>query len=171
MKYFIVVALECLSSIIFLMPRFRIANLLKSFYLRGVFGASMGRHIVYYSGVRIFSGRKLSVGDDVDFAKGVLVTTDGGVTIGDRVLIGYNTQILSSNHVVPPLPNKIFHAGHAKSPVTIGDDVWIGAGCIILPGASIGKNSIVAAGSVVTKNIPENVYCAGVPAKVIKERS
>lgn len=170
MRYAIVVAIETFSWLLFLLPRFRSLNAIKSIYLRFFFRAKIGRRVVYYPGIWIFTGRNFSVGDDVDFAKGVLVTTDGGVTIGNRVLIGYATQILSSNHRVPPLPEKIFGAGHAKNPVTIADDVWIGANCIILPGVTIGEGSIVAAGSVVTRDVPAFTYVGGIPAKVIKER-
>jgi acetyltransferase-like isoleucine patch superfamily enzyme len=169
-KYFLIVAAETLSQCIFLLPRFRLFNLIKSYYLRVVWSAKIGHRVVFYSGVWIFTGRKLVVGSDVDFAKDVLVTTDGGVSIGDRVLIGYRTQILSSNHRVPPLPRKIFEAGHVKKEVKISNDVWIGANCVILPGVEIGEGAVVAAGSVVTKNVPPFTFVGGVPAKVIKPR-
>ena len=171
MKYFFVVFVETVSQIFFCMPRFRFLNAIKSSYLRFFMGAKVGSRVVYYPGVWIFTGRNLVVCDDVDFAKDVLVTTDGGVYIGCRVLIGYRTQILSSNHKVPERPGRIFSAGHVKAPVRIEDDVWIGANCIILPGVTIGEGSVVAAGSVVTKDVPSFSYVAGVPAKVIKERS
>lgn len=170
MKYFIVVLVETISTIIFLLPRFRLFNLIKSAYLRLFFGAKIGRRVVFYSGVWIFTGRNLSVGDDVDFAKDVLVTTDGGVTIGDRVLIGYRSQILSSNHQVPKIPGRIFESGHIRSPVVIGADSWIGANCVILPGVTVGVGAIVAAGSVVTRDVLPFSYVGGVPAKLIKER-
>jgi acetyltransferase-like isoleucine patch superfamily enzyme len=170
MKYFLVVSAEVLSSLVFLLPRYRVLNFFKSCYLQFVWGASIGRRVVYYSGVRIFSGRNLVVGDDVDFAKGVMVTTEGGVTIGDRVLLGYGTQILSSNHRVPSKSERIFDAGHVKKPVVIESDVWVGANCIILPGVTVGNGAVVAAGSVVTKSVPPMVYVGGVPAKVIKMR-
>ena len=169
MKYFAVVVVETISTYLFMLPRFRLLNGLKSLYLRLAFGASIGRRVVYYSGVWIFTGRNLVVGDDVDFAKDVLVTTDGGVTIGNRVLIGYRTQILSSNHNVPLLRGRIFDAGHTKKPIVIGDDAWIGANCVILAGVNIGEGAIVAAGSVVTKDVPAFTYVGGVPAKFIKE--
>jgi len=130
----------------------------------------VGRRVVFYSGVWIFTGRNLKVGDDVDFAKDVLVTTDGGVVIGDRVLIGYRTQILSANHRVPLAPNRIFEAGHIKRPICIEDDVWIGANCVIVAGVRIGRGAVIAAGSVVTKNVDAFTYVGGVPAKFIKQR-
>jgi acetyltransferase-like isoleucine patch superfamily enzyme len=171
MKYGIVVFIETVSWLVFLLPRFRFMNFLKSTYLRVFFGAKVGRRVVYYPGVWIFTGRNLAVGNDVDFAKGVLITTDGGVFIGDRVLIGYGTKILSKNHIVPPAPRKIFGAGHSQSPVYIDNDVWIGANCVVLSGSTIGEGAVVAAGSVVTKDIDPFTYVAGVPAKKIKDRA
>lgn len=166
----LVCSIEYFSFLIFLLPRLRIFNYLKSSYLRLFFNSKVGRRVIYYPGVWIFSGRNLSIGNDVDIAKGVLLTTDGGLTIGDRVLIGYNSHILTANHVVPKLPGIIFQSGHVKKKVVIENDVWIGANCVILPGTRIGSGSVVAAGSVVTKDVPKNSICAGVPAKVIKAR-
>ena len=169
-RYDLVSSVEYISYLVFLLPRLRLFNALKSMYLKYFFGAKIGHCVVFYPGVWIFSGRKLIIGNDVDLAKGVLLTTDGGLTIGDRVLVGYNTSIITSNHRIPTLPDKIFYAGHIKEEVLVGSDVWIGANCIILPGVSIGSDSVIAAGSVVTKDIPKNSICAGVPAKVIKVR-
>lgn len=171
LRYDLICLLEYFSSFVFILPRLRIFNFIKASYLSIVFKANVGDRVVFYPGVWIFSGRNLSLGDDVDLAKGVLLTTDGGLTIGDRVLVGYSTHILTSNHNVPELPLRIFDAGHIKKPVIIHNDVWIGANCIILPGVTIGEGAIVAAGSVVTKDVPENAYVAGTPAKVIKVRS
>lgn len=170
MKYSVVCWIEFLSQLIFMLPRFRFINKIKSFYLKFFFGAKVGRGVVFYSNIWIFTGRNLILGDDVDLATGVLITTDGGVSIGARTLVGYGTKILSSNHNVPKLPDRIFDSGHTKAPVNIANDVWIGANCIILPGVTIGEGTIVAAGSVVTKDIPANVFVGGVPAKIIKER-
>lgn len=115
MRYAMVVAVETLSYLLFHLPRFRVLNTIKSWYLRLAFRARIGQRVVYYPGVWIFTGRNLILGDDVDLAKGVLLTTDGGVSIGDRVLVGYCTSILSSNHRVPPKPNRVFDAGHTKA--------------------------------------------------------
>ena len=170
LKYDLVVFVETLSWLIFLLPRFRFLNLLKSAYLRTFFGAKIGRRVVYYPCVWIFTGKNLVIGDDVDIAKGVLITTDGGVTIGARSLVGYGTAIISRNHVVPPNGGKIFFAGHRPSPVEIAQDVWIGANSTILPGVSIGEGAVVAAGSVVINDVEPFKVVAGVPARVIKDR-
>jgi len=169
-RYDLICIVEYFSFLIFLLPRIRFFNYLKAKYLSIFFGAKIGRRPVFYPGVWIFTGKNLTLGDDVDLAKGVLLTTAGGLSIGDRVLVGYNTHILTSNHKVPQLPKNIFSSGHENRPVVIENDAWIGSSCVILPGVIIGSGSIVAAGSVVTKNIPENVYAAGVPARIVKER-
>lgn len=171
MKYVIVCWIEFFSQLIFMLPRFRSLNYIKSLYLRVFFGAKVGKRVIFYSNIWIFTGRNLTLGDDVDLATGVLITTDGGVFIGDRTLVGYGTKILSSNHNVPKLPGRIFDSGHTKAPVRIGKDAWLGANCIILPGVTIGNGAIVAAGSVVTKDVPPNVFVGGIPAKIIKERA
>ena len=133
-------------------------------------GAKIGRGVVIYPGVWIAPGRNLIIGKKVDLAKDVIITTGGGVNIGDRTLIGYRTQILSSNHIIPPLGQYFLDSGHEHLPILIGDDVWIGANCIIVAGVSIGDGAVVAAGSVVTKAVPRNAIVGGVPAKVIKFR-
>lgn len=170
MKRFLVASYEFVMWVLFNLPRYSFLNALKSWFLR-LQGAQVGRRVTYYPGVWIVPGKNLVIGDDVDLALDVLITTGGGVTIGDRTLIGYRTQILSSNHVIPPKPDRIFDAGHVSKPVIIGQDVWIGASCIILPGVTIGEGSVIAAGSVVTKSIPPFTIVAGVPARKIKERT
>ena len=168
-KYDAVVFFEIISGIIFFLPRFSLFNSLKSCFLRLV-GAKIGKRVVYYSGVWISTGKNLCLGDDVDIAKGVYITTRGGVTIGDRVLIGYRTQIISANHVVPAKPDRIFDAGHDYKPVVIDNDVWIGANCVICPGVHIGEGSIIGAGCVVTHDVEAFSMVGGVPAKPIKTR-
>ena len=170
MKYGLVVFVETISFLVFMLPRFRTLNYLKGLYLKIFFKSKIGKRVVFYPNIWMFTGRNLVLGDDVDLATGVLITTDGGVSIGDRTLVGYGTKILSSNHNVPKLPNRIFDSGHTKAPVKIGKDVWLGANCIVLPGITVGDGAIIAAGSVVTKDVPANVFVGGVPAKIIKER-
>jgi acetyltransferase-like isoleucine patch superfamily enzyme len=165
----LVVAYESVMQILFALPRFTVLNAVKSLFLR-LNGARMGRRVVFYPGVWIAPGRNLVVGDDVDFATGVIVTTSGGVRIGARTLIGYRAQILSANHRIPPARAPIFGAGHEYAPIEIGADVWIGAQAIVLPGRSIGDGAVVAAGSVVTESVAPYAIVAGNPAREIRRR-
>jgi putative colanic acid biosynthesis acetyltransferase WcaF len=168
-RNFLVCTYESISFLIFLLPRHKLFNSIKSNYLRFQ-GCKVGSGITYYPGIRLSPGFRMNIGDHVDFAWGVIVTTKGGVEIGDRVLIGYRTQILSANHIIPSGMGKIFGSGHESKKVTICNDVWIGANCIILPGITIGEGAVVAAGSVVTKDVKSYTIVGGVPAKLIKER-
>ena len=87
------------------------------------------------------------------------------VRIGDHCMIGPNVGIYTAGHSIEPKGRN--KSGYAI-PIIIGKDVWIGGSCVILAGVTIGDHSIVAAGSVVTKDVPANVIVAGNPAKVIK---
>ena len=89
----------------------------------------------------------------------------GGITIEDDVLIAPKVNLLSEGHPISPQDRKNLKPGH----IIIKQNAWIGAGATILAGVSVGKNSVVAAGSVVAKDVPDNVVVAGAPAKVIKE--
>jgi maltose O-acetyltransferase len=89
------------------------------------------------------------------------------VRMGNDVMIGPNVQIYTATH---PLEAKARNSGKEfAKPVTIGNDVWIGGGAIICPGVKIGNGTVIGAGSVVTRDIPDNVFAAGNPAKVIKK--
>ena len=88
----------------------------------------------------------------------------GTITIGDNVLIGPKVNILSEEHPVNPAERKSLMV----KPVVIKNGAWIGAGATILPGVTIGENSVVAAGAVVNKDVPDNTIVGGIPAKFIK---
>lgn len=169
LKINLVVIYELIFAIVFLMPRFTLCNKVKSLFLRLV-GAKVGKRVIYYSGVWINTGRNLTLGNDVDVAKGVMISTMGGVEIGDRVLLGYGTKIFSSNHDIPPIGEPFPVSGKIYKKVIIEKDVWIGASAIILPGVTIGEGALVAAGSVVTKDVEANSIVAGNPARKIGER-
>jgi len=170
MKNFLVVSYELIMSIVLALPRYRFCIYIKQALL-GIMGAKFGKRVVIYPGVWISPGRNLVVDDDVDLAKDVLITTSGGVYIGKRSLIGYRTQIISANHSIPPIGEPFPISGDVLGKVIIENDVWIGANCIITPGVTIGEGSVVAAGSVVTKDVKANSIVGGVPAKLIKMRS
>lgn len=166
---FLVVSYETAQGLIFCLPRYRWCNFLKKKFLE-INGAKLGRRVNFYPGVQIFPGRALVVGDDVNFAYGVLVGTPGGVTIGDRAMLGFGCKLISGNHVIPVNRGRIFAAGYERKPIHIGRDVWLGANCVVLAGVSVGEGAVVAAGSIVTKDVPPFAIVAGVPAKVLKIR-
>jgi acetyltransferase-like isoleucine patch superfamily enzyme len=89
----------------------------------------------------------------------------GGIDIGDDVLIGPNVSLITSGHPVEPAERR---AGVTAAPIVIGRNVWIAAGATIIGGVTIGENSVVAAGSVVTHNVPPNSLVGGNPARLIR---
>lgn len=169
-KPFLVVSYEALMSIVLNLPRYRLFIYFKKVLLT-LMGAKIGKGVVIYPGVWIAPGWNLDVKDNVDLAKDVIITTSGGVYIGERTLIGYRTQILSANHSIPPIGEPFPISGDDYRPIRIEKDVWIGANCIITPGVRIGEGAVVAGGSVVTKNVEPNAIVGGVPAKFIRWRS
>ena len=110
-------------------------------------------------------GLNIKVGKNVFINSGCCFQDQGGIEIGDNVLIGQQVVIATINHDLNPQKR----ANMLPAPVKIGNGVWIGTHSTILLGVTIGENSIVAAGAVVTKDVPENVVVAGVPAKIIKK--
>lgn len=161
---------ECLTQpFLTALPRVFPFSELKSALLR-MMGASVGPRATIYPGVWIMTGRHLHIGEDVDLARGVMITTQGGVTIGDRTLVGYSSKLLSSNHHVPPNHARIFGAGASHAPVKIGSDVWIGSNVTVLPGVTIGDGAVIAAGAIVTSDVPPYAVYGGVPARLLKMR-
>jgi acetyltransferase-like isoleucine patch superfamily enzyme len=110
-------------------------------------------------------GKNITIGKNVFFNTGCSFQDRGGITIGDGSQIGMNVTIATLNHGLSLETRNTTY----PSPVVIGENVWIGSNATILPGVTIGDNSVVAAGAVVTKVVPENTVVAGVPAKVIKK--
>lgn len=169
LKQLIVVSYETIMGLILNLPRFRIFIWLKVAFLNAV-GGKVHYSVFIYPGVWIAPGRNLEIGKKVDLARNVLIQTSGGVKIGDRTLIGYGSKILSADHTIPRIGEKFPESGDKFAEIIIDNDVWIGANCIITSGVHIGEGAVVAAGSVVTKDIPANVIVGGVPAKIIKAR-
>ena len=102
------------------------------------------------------------------FANWGLVALDvGRITIGDDVQIGPNVQLLTATHPVEPGPRRDKWEGSA--PITLEDNVWLGGGVVVLPGVTIGRDTVVGAGSVVTRDLPPGVVAVGNPARVVKQ--
>lgn len=115
--------------------------------------------------------RNIKVTQDMRIDDGTFINygcyLEGPIQIGKFCLIGFNTNIVSTSHEMTPKP--LMRRPYLDyNPPIIGDYVWIGAGCNILPGVSIGEGSIIGAGSVVTKDIPAYSIAVGNPCKVIK---
>lgn len=109
-------------------------------------------------------GKNITIGKNVFINSGCRFQDQGGITIGDGALIGHNVVLATLNHDFSPEKRSTLH----PAPIVIGKNVWIGANAAVVPGVTIGNGAIIAAGAVVTKNVPENVVAGGVPAKIIK---
>lgn len=98
---------------------------------------------------------------------GLVVLDVATVTIGEDVQIGPNVQLLTATHPVEPEPRR--DKWESGSPIVIGDNVWLGGGVIVCPGVTVGDNTVVGAGSVITRDLAPNVVAVGSPARVILE--
>ena len=111
-------------------------------------------------------GRNIRLGEGIFFNFNCVILDPAPVDIGDRVLLGPNVQIYTASH---PMDAALRSAGQEFAlPVRIGEDVWIGGAAVICPGVSIGARSVIGAGSVVTRDIPPDVFAAGNPCRVIR---
>lgn len=112
-------------------------------------------------------GANIKLGRGVFFNFNCVVLDVAGVTIGDRAMFGPAVQILTAMHPITAEGRQTL-LEYAK-PVVIGDDVWVGGGAIICPGVSIGAESVIGAGSVVTRDIPDRVVAVGNPCRVLRQ--
>lgn len=125
-----------------------------------------------YSVVEDFSCLNNAVGDLIigEYTRiGLGNTIIGPATIGNHVNLAQNVTVTSLNHNYQDAGKRIDEQGVSTQPITIEDDVWVGANSVILPGVTLGKHCVVAAGSVVSRSIPPYSVCAGSPAKVVKQ--
>ena len=125
-----------------------------------------------YSVIESFACINNAVGDVIigDHTRvGLHNTIIGPVEIGSHVNLAQGITVTALNHNFSDASKRIDEQGVSTTPVTIEDDVWIGANAVILPGVTIGEHCVVAAGAVVTKDVPPHSLVAGVPAKVIKK--
>ena len=127
---------------------------------------SMGEGTMIRPPFRCDYGFQTTIGARTFANWGLICLDVGKITIGDDVQIGPNVQLLTATHPVEPEPRR--NKWEGSLPITIANNVWLGGGVIVCPGVTIGENTVVGAGAVVTKDLPSNVLAVGNPAKVIR---
>src|SRR5687767_14907179 len=110
-------------------------------------------------------GSNIHLGERVFFNFNCVVLDVCRVTIGDYTLFGPAVQILTATH---PMDAALRRTEESGKPIAIGSDVWVGAGALVLPGVTIGSRSVIGAGSVVTRDVPDDVLAAGNPCRVLR---
>ena len=120
--------------------------------------------------VEILHPHNIHIGKNVGIANKVILDGRGSIKIGDYSIIGFESVLLTSTHNHSSTSIPIIEQGMYNAPIKIGENVWIGARVIILPGVEVGGGAIIGANAVATKNIPPRAIVGGVPAKVIKYR-
>ncbi len=129
--------------------------------------ASLGENTSIFANVVIHNPQMVSIGNGCSIAEFVHIWGGGQVTIGDNVLVASHVAITSMTHDPKA---EIFSQTSVKQPVVIEDNVWIGAGAVILPGTRLESGCIVGAGAVVTKDVPADWIVTGVPAQRLRRR-
>ncbi len=133
--------------------------------LRELFG-SVGEGTVIRPPLRCDYGYQTHIGARTFANWGLICLDVGKIEIGDDVQIGPNVQLLTATHPIEPLPRQAKWEG--SQPIIIGDNVWLGGGVIVCPGVTIGNNTVVGAGAVVTRDLPANVVAVGNPARILR---
>lgn len=109
-------------------------------------------------------GKNITLGKRIFINSGCKFQDQGGVVIGDDCLIGHNAVMATLNHDLSPSRRADMH----PAPIVLGRNVWIGSNVTVLPGVTIGDDAVVAAGSVVTRDVPANTIVVGAPARVVR---
>jgi acetyltransferase-like isoleucine patch superfamily enzyme len=130
-------------------------------------GAEIGENVRCCSSVTILGSGDLSISDDTWVGHQVLICAGSRVTIGRSVDIGPRAYIGTGTHEIDTTNPRAVRDGFNKD-IEIENRVWLGAGCIILPGITISEDTVIAAGAVVTEGIPSQVLAAGVPATIVR---
>src|SRR3954469_14384867 len=132
--------------------------------LRQITGSEIDESVAVFTQLYINYGKNTKIGKNVFINFDCVFLDLGGITIEDGVLIAPKVSLLSEGHPVSPNERQSLIPGH----IHVKKNAWIGAGATILPGVTIGENAVVAAGAVVSKDVPANTVVGGVPAKIIK---
>jgi maltose O-acetyltransferase len=131
----------------------------------------VGEGVVFWDGLKIMGPAGVRINDYAHITSRVTLDGRGGLKIGCFTQIGFESVVLTSTHKFSVLDKPIIQQGMMSAPVTIGDDVWVGARVMILPGVSIGNKVIVGAMSLVTSDIPDFAIVGGIPASIIRYRN
>lgn len=133
--------------------------------LKGILG-DCGDHVFIENPVHMSYGTHVHLGEHFYANFNLVIVDDMDVYIGDRVMIGPNVTICTTGHPVYPLYREM--VAHYSLLIHIGNNVWIGANSVVLPGVTIGDNTVIGAGSIVTRDIPANVVAVGNPCRVMR---
>lgn len=131
--------------------------------------AEIGDDCYFEPPLRANWGKHTHVGNNVYANFNLTLVDDAEIYIGNNVMFAPNVVLATAGHPIEPERRR--KQAQFNIPIKIGDNVWIGAGVVVLPGISIGENSVIGAGSVVTKDIPANVVAVGNPCKILREIS
>jgi maltose O-acetyltransferase len=131
---------------------------------------SCGKNLEIYENNNIKGFKNISIGDDFFMNFGGTLDAQDDLVIGNYVTCGYNVKLITVNHIFTRLDLQIQKQGVEHKKISVGNDVWIGADAIVLPGVKIGDGCVIGAGSIVTKDVPDFAVAAGNPARVIKHR-
>ncbi len=157
------------------MKNFKIENFLKIRYFRYLINKRRLKHcgdrVIFASGVKLFTPKEISIGNNVRIGANSLLSGQGGITIGNNIAFGPEVLIWSANHNYFQPSELPYDRTYKKRPVIIEDNVWIGARASVIPGVRVGEGAVVALGAVVTKDVPKCAVVAGNPAKIIKFRN
>jgi acetyltransferase-like isoleucine patch superfamily enzyme len=130
--------------------------------VRELFLGNIGEGSRVMPPITVVRGKSVKIGRNVVIMNNALMMAAGGITIDDDVMVAANAQLISNNH------DLYDHAVLICKPVHLKRNCWIGAGATILPGVTVGENSVVAAGAVVTRDVEDNTVVGGNPARLIK---
>ena len=146
--------------------RIRPSNISKRQQLLGKILGRMGYDCYIEPSLQCSYGFNLEVGDHFFANSNCFFMDDAKITFGDHVFIGPNCAFYTAQHPIHPVQRnrKIEQA----LPISVGNNVWFGGNCVVLPGVNIGSNTVIGAGSIVTKDIPDNVVAVGNPCRVLR---
>ena len=160
---------HALQELLGALPSWKLVRWLHTLYCHHILH-SCGKDLELSRDVLFEFPDRVSLGSRVFINRGTIITARAPVIIGDDALVGPYVIINSGNHGYADINKPIRTQEHVAAPITIGNDVWIGAHAVVLAGVTIGNGAVVAAGAVVTDDVPAAAVVARVPARQIRQR-